>query len=91
MWKAKKMPQDHIRAKVIHLQNAARKPLHDSKMCSFPDPGPVGFDFSLLDDEAETSARLLSMISLSLILKGAPGAIFGPILDVLRPPRPPSQ
>lgn len=53
------MPRDHIRAKVIRLRNAAAKsqPACLDKSWSFPDPGPAGFDFSLLDDEAEKSGE----------------------------------
>lgn len=54
------MPQDHIRAKVIYLRNAARKPQSaclDPKIWCSPDPRPAGFDFSRLDDEADKSGE----------------------------------
>jgi hypothetical protein len=50
------MPQDHIRAKVIYIGNAAParvlRRLGPRVGCS-PDPGPAGFDFSLLDAKTE--------------------------------------
>lgn len=50
------MPRDHIRAKIIFIGNATPAPASrrlDPRVGCSPDPGPAGFDFSLLDAVAE--------------------------------------